>query len=171
MPIRKCFVLEWYGPFSYDELDKYVKENANLKFRFYAISGLCSRQRGEPIWQYCGITERLITQRFKDKDHKIKNITRDKEIWLGRFSNPMLSNNRNIIELVEHLIICSYELSLNEKKTKTFPKEPIGIFNLWFNKNKERRLRKICAVQKEMSDTIIFDGLHIWTGDKLKPWM
>lgn len=166
----KCFIIEWHGPFTYEYL-KNTPSDKIKDFRFYALSGCCKYQKGTPTWLYCGITERIITKRFKDKGHKISDITRNREIWLGRFSNPVFSRNRRNIELVEYLIISAYDLALNKKKTKSYPPSPVGIINIWYTKNGERRVNKTHVVQKELADTIFFDGINIWTSNKLKRWM
>ena len=167
MSIKKCFSIEWHGPFTEEDLKDELMKNKLADFRFYLLSGCRKYQHGDATWQYCGITERIVTNRFKDKNHKISTITRNKFIWLGKFGNKSFSKNRANIELIEHLIISAFLIDQNEKKTKSFPKEPIGIINLWFTKNGERRIRKVHKIQKDMSDVIVYDGYDIWYADKL----
>ncbi len=164
--MSRCYVIEWYGPFTEEELNSKYSKNELKDFRFYLLSGCKKRQRTS-TWQYCGITERLVTKRFKDKGHKISTILREQNIWLGKFSNKAYNRSRYNIELVEHLIISAFIIDQNDKKTKSYPKEPIGLINFWCTKNGKKRVRKLYQIQKDMSDVVIYDGDNIWYADKL----
>jgi hypothetical protein len=159
--LKKNFVIEWKGPyFNVEDIKEEDFQNS-----FYLISGLIKSQRGEPRVQYCGISHsRSVFSRLHDKKHKHKEVTRQKQIWIGKFSDDNLNSKENI-ELAEHLIVYYCGTELNEKKTKTVPKEPISIINRWKKTTGEFRQRRKYPVQ-DIDSIILYDGDSFWYAEK-----
>ncbi|MDD4703589.1 MAG: hypothetical protein EOM29_05715 [Bacteroidia bacterium] len=160
--LKKNFVIEWKGPF-YD-VDKLKDED--FQNSFYLISGLIKSQRGESRVQYCGISHsRSVCSRLHDKKHTQEKVTRNKQIWIGKFSDDKLNTKANI-ELAEHLIVYYCKPELNKKKTKTIPKEPISIINRWKKPSGEFWRRKQYPVQQHINSVVLYDGESFWYAEK-----
>ncbi|HBN04762.1 MAG TPA: hypothetical protein DD434_03095 [Bacteroidales bacterium] len=160
--LKKNFVIEWKGPYYCIED---IKEE-DFQNSFYLISGLQKSQRGESRVQYCGISYlRSVFSRLHDKKHKHEKVKRDKQFWIGQFSNSRLNTKENI-ELAEHLIIYYCGTELNEKKTKTIPKEPISIINRWKKPSGEFWRRRQYPVQQHINSVILYDGESFWYAEK-----
>lgn len=159
--LKKNFVIEWKGPYYCIED---IKEE-DFQNSFYLISGLQKSQRGESRVQYCGISYlRSVFSRLHDKKHKHEIVKRDKQFWIGKFSDKRL-NTKDNIELAEHLIIYYWGTELNEKKTKTLPKEPVSIINIWKKTSGEFWLRRDYPVQY-IDGVILYDGDSFWRAKK-----
>ena len=161
--IKKTYIIDWSGPYTIDNIKDYIDSAANC---IYLISGLQKYQRGSEQVQYCGITQRDVIERLEDEYHHIKEVPRDCQIWVGRFANPLFRRNRRNLELVEHLLIYYEKPYLNDKKTKSPPKEPVVVVNRWRDTNDKYRQRRLYAVQ-EIPDVIMFDGEEFWKADRL----
>lgn len=155
--LKKNFVIEWKGPY-YSIED--IKEE-DFQNSFYLISGLLKSQRGGPRVQYCGISHsRSVFSRLHDKNHKHERVTREKQIWIGEFSDSKLNTKENI-ELAEHLLVYYYGIELNQKKRKRLPKQPISIINRWKKITGEFRQRRKYPVQ-DIDSIILYDGDSFW---------
>ncbi|WP_279453606.1 hypothetical protein [Aeromonas veronii] len=82
MSSHTTVIVNWRGPFSYDE----IESNPDLGDGLYLATGKLKHKREETI-QYCGITEGSFIRRFKSH-HKLHNINRDKKILDRKNSIP-----------------------------------------------------------------------------------
>lgn len=156
--MNSTFIIEWVGPFfSLDELKEWEKvNNQSCDFNFYIITGKLKGKK--TITHYCGITDNQIGYiyfRFHDKTHKVHNLSRETNIWIGCLSNQK-QRTRNNIELCETMIISYWQPEENIKKRAYYPSIPVLLINRWFDTNKKLRTRVIYPAQK-LSDVIIYD--------------
>ena len=160
--IENCFVIEWKGPFyDIDQIRDEEFENS-----FYLITGKVPYQRTKSCIQYCGISKkRLVFKRLMDKDHTHNFINRDKQIWIGQFSNKNNNLDRHI-ELAETIIIYYWKPELNENKIEKPPKLPIGIINRWLTTSGNYR-KNIKYPAQQLDDVIMYDGENFWATKKL----
>lgn len=161
--LKRVFVIEWKGPF-YD-LESIKEED--FRNSFYLITGRLAYQRNFPEIQYCGISaKRTIYNRLSDKGHKHNKVTKEKQIWIGEFSNPKLNTTDNI-ELAESLIIYFWDPMLNCNKRTHPPKYPVSIINRW--KFQDGRFRKKRNEPAQMlADVIFYDGNDFLYAECLK---
>ena len=167
--ISKLFVIDWVGPFSeIEELKKWEKHNNTMRnYYFYIISGKPYNMRN--YRSYCGITQNkdgYVYKRYQcDPNHKIHTM-RDKEIWIGRFSDNS-AHSRSDIELCETMIVSYWQPELNNKKKSTYPSSNIVLINRWFKTDLVPRQNNIYIAQK-MSDLIILDESGIWGTERVR---
>lgn len=171
--IKELYVIEWMGP--YKSLDEICNREDTAKCCIYLITGHFSRESNGI--KYVGITKRLPEKRFSDKDHQKKQI-KEKQYWTGRFSVLSYNNlekprNRARAELVEHLII-RYLSSLpkvkilNDKKTKEYPKKPIGIISRWQKRyNDDARLNKP-SILRMLPDVLLYSDKGFRSAPKMR---
>ena len=159
--VENIFVIEWKGPY----IDIEQIKDEDFENSFYLITGRKSL-REELSIQYCGISKsRSVFKRLMDRDHKHNIIKKDKQIWIGQFSNKK-HNLYKWIELSESLIIYYWGPRLNYNKKKRPPKQPIGIINRWQKINGDYR-RNIAHSAQKLDDVIIYDGEFFWATNKL----
>jgi hypothetical protein len=154
--VENVFVIEWKGPF----YDVNQIRDEDFENSFYLITGKTKYQKQGPFIQYCGISKkRSVFKRLTDKNHKHNMITREKEIWIGQFSNTK-HNLHKWIELAESLIIYHWQVEQNVEKKNKAPKSPLGIINRWQTTNGEYRHNRVYPAQ-HLDDVIIFDGENL----------
>lgn len=164
--IKKTFVIEWKGPYSQEDIDEI--NDKSQSGCLYLISGLVKRQRGAPRLQYIGLSSRGAAIRFKDHDHKEKLIIREKQYWLGHFSNQRQEITQANLGLAESALIYTCQPPLNVKKKTYRPGKPVAVINRWMTCDGDYRERRIYPVQKTVPDVIVYDGESFWTCEQLK---
>ena len=156
MSEHNTIIINWKGPFTYDE----IQENPEMGNGLYLAAGKQKYERENSI-QYCGITEGSFARRFKDH-HKIPQITREQEFWLGEVSVPEKAT-RHYLEIAETLIIYFWQPALNERKKYTPPK-PTTVISYWLKKDGTPR-RKQMSIYKDLDDVLSWDGEYWRTGN------
>lgn len=163
--IKKTYVIEWKGPFSQDEID--VLDDKPGSGCLYLISGLVRYEHGTPKLQYIGLSTRGAAVRFKDYDHKENLVIREKEYWLGHFSNQRQETTKGNLELAEFALRYTCQPPLNEKKKSSRPGAPVAVINRWMTCDGLYREKRIHPVQKTVPDVIVYDGESFWTCERL----
>lgn len=167
--INKLFTIEWVGPFQDIESLIYWEKEHNTKsnYYFYIITGKPAYK--QIAQNYCGITQNkdgYVHKRFLNDSNHIIHLLRDKEIWIGKFSDNK-SHIRNDIELCETMLISYWQPELNIRKKSYYPDEYAAIINRWFKTNLEPREKCLYTAQT-MPDLIIYDGHSIWGTERIK---
>lgn len=157
MSEHTTIIVQWYGPYSYDE----VLDNPDWANGLYLATGKLPYEREATI-QYCGITEGSYSVRFKSH-HKIHEIKREQEFWLGEVSYPDEAS-RYFLEMAESIIVYFWQPTLNERKKLSIPK-PISLINQWYKKNGDIRYRQH-SLCKDLDDVLSWDGL-VWRSGNL----
>lgn len=126
--------VNWYGP--YWDLDE-VRAVARQDYGpgLYMCIGMRPYQR-KPSMQYIGIGDSVHT-RMKHDHHKLKEVTRDRAIWLGDIataepSGKKLKVTKATLDYAEWLHARFMQLPLNEKKTKALPPRSVTVLNRWW---------------------------------------
>ena len=160
MSSHTTIIVNWRGPFSYDE----IEENPDLANGLYLATGILKYRRKSTI-QYCGITEGSFIGRIKNH-HKVHKIAREQEFWIGTIDYPNKAT-RYYLEMAESIIVYFWQPELNERKKLSMPK-PISLINKWFKKDNSPRFiqHSMC---KELSDVISWDG-ELWRSGNLQVW-
>ncbi|MBP1593066.1 MAG: hypothetical protein H6Q12_84 [Bacteroidetes bacterium] len=165
------FVIKWIGPFfSIEDLKEWEKfYNQDYIFNFYIITGKLKGKR--LITKYCGITDTqrgYIHSRFYDKKHKVQNLSRETNIWIGCLTDQSLRTRENL-ELCETMIISFWQPEENTKKRAYYPSNPMVLINRWFDTKNKLRINAKYPSQ-ELSDVIIYDELNkgIYGTERLK---
>jgi hypothetical protein len=154
----KTIILNWSGPYSLAE----VREDRETGNGLYLLTGKRRYERNSTI-QYCGITEKTFSERFRNH-HKIFEITKEQKIWLAEVEYPK-NFDRGILEMAEKIIIWTWQLPSNDKK-KVSPSEPVTILHFWFNKNGKPRRNQV-SILKGFSDVLSWNG-KLWRSGNLK---
>lgn len=158
--MTKAALINWYGPYTFEEM----KEEKEWGDGIYLVTGKLKYKKKADI-HYCGITERNFYGRFK-RNSKLEKIERDKEFWVGEIDYPN-QHKRDILELIENLIIYYWQPELNEKKKRKVPEE-VTIINKWFTQNEEVRYEQAPIVEY-LTDVISWDG-ETWRAGNLEVW-
>lgn len=166
---NKFYTIEWFGPFyDIESLINWEEQyNNEFNFFFYIITGKPINKQN--IRGYCGITMNktgYIYKRYISDPNHIVHYLRDKEIWIGRFSEKK-KYKREEIELCETMLISYWQPELNIRKKSYYPNECITIVNRWFKPSFEAREKCIYTAQT-IPDLIIYDGKSIWGTDKIR---
>lgn len=151
--------LNWRGPYSLDEVCELDSGNG-----LYLLTGKRSYERNEQI-QYCGITEGLYRNRFK-QHHKIPKIIKDLGIWLGEVVYPQ-KHTRTHLETAEAIVIYFWQPNLNERK-KVCPPRPTVLMSHWFKKDNSPRFNQL-SIYTDLPDVLCWDG-ELWRSGNLKVW-
>lgn len=170
MPKHLMISLDWYGPYDLEKASKAAKLEYNQAL--YMCIGLRRHQR-TPSLQYIGIGEHVHT-RMKEDHHKLKEVTRSRQIWLGEVSSAEPSGRRTkvrraTLDYAEWLHARFLDLPLNESKTKSLPPRSVTVLNRWFQTDYETLRRK--RPHRDWPDLIDFPdyGLParlIWFGGR-----
>ncbi|MFI3220430.1 MAG: hypothetical protein QX189_15120 [Methylococcales bacterium] len=147
--------IHWYGPYFLDEVNEFDAGNG-----LYLLTGKRKYQREEEI-QYCGITEKSFSNRFKNH-HKIPEIVNDLNIWLGEVAYPS-KPSRIHLETAEAIVIYFLQPSINERK-KCKPPIPTTLISHWFKRNDEPRFNQL-SIYKNLHDVLSWDGEYWRTGN------
>ncbi len=148
-------LIQWRGPFTIDEVINQDSGNG-----IYLLVGKQKYERETSI-QYCGITEGNFGVRLA-KHHKLPEINRDLEIWLGNIEYPS-AHTRTHLETAESIIVYFWQPSLNERK-KFNPPRPTTVISHWFKKNGDIRFNQM-NIYKGLHDVLCWDGYYWRTGN------
>lgn len=164
--INNIFIIEWYGPFKDEKsLNSWEKEHTNEKgFGIYFISGKPANKKYPR--SYVGITlnrDGIISKRYStDTNHQIHQL-KEKEIWIGRFSDRK-KHKRADFEICESALISYMQPELNIRKKDYYPKENLSIINRWFTTELQPRQRRIYLAQMT-PDLLLIDDTGVWISD------
>lgn len=153
---HNTIIIKWQGPYNYSEIEA-LKDKGN---GLYLASGKVKYQREDSFIQYCGITEGSFFNRLK-KHHKIWEINREQEFWLGELLVP--NATRHFLEMAEKLIIYFWQPNLNNRKKVLLPKSTT-VINYWFKKDGSPRKNQM-NIYRELPDVLSWDGEHWRTGN------
>lgn len=126
--------VNWYGPYwDLDEVRRIARNE--WEHALYMCIGMRPYQRRATM-QYIGIGGTVHT-RMKHDHHKLREVTRDRAIWLGEIataepSGKRLKATKTTLDYAEWLHARFMQLPLNEKKTKALPPRSVTVLNRWF---------------------------------------
>ncbi|WP_373777126.1 hypothetical protein [Glaesserella sp.] len=149
-------LIHWFGPFTLDEV---INSDWGREKGLYIATGKTKGSRSDSSIQYCGITDRPYSNRFKNHD-TLPNITRELQIWLGDVVvSPYPSRNSTKLKEPERLLTyyLDFELNLLNKKNLNSKPEIGTLVNYWFKKDRTLRARKPIEMN-DLPDVISWDG-------------
>jgi hypothetical protein len=160
MKSHKTIILNWQGPYKFEELSKFT----HLENGLYLATGKLKHKQITEI-QYCGITEGSLAKRIANH-HKVDQINRKQRFWLAQVQYPKRAT-RNILELAETIIIYFWQPELNERKKVGDPM-PVTVINQWLKKDGTPRYiqHTLC---KDLDDVLSWDG-ELWRTGNLGVW-
>ena len=128
-----AIIVDWYGPYA-------SRQSAIVASRDFAGPGLYLAAGKRPYErsrkiQYVGITKHLTT-RLSRPHHKLAQITRDAEYWLGEVGSVGIPGRKakvtdRRLDLAEWAHSHFLALPLNERKRK-LPDAPVTVLNRWW---------------------------------------
>lgn len=138
MPKHLMIAVDWFGPYDLDSAWEAAK--SDYGHALYMCLGRQPYQRSTTL-QYVGIGNNVHT-RLNEDHHKLRKVTREREIWLGEIataepSGKKLKVTRATLDYAEWLHARFLQLPLNEKKTKTLPSRSVTVLNRWFKTDYE----------------------------------
>lgn len=163
--------VHWFGP--YRSLDE-ARAAAKVDYAdgLYVCLGKQARERNTAI-QYIGLGRTLHT-RLKETHHKLRYITREREIWLGEIataepSGKRLKVTKATLDYAEWLHARFLGLPLNEAKTKGLPSRSVTVLNRWFGTDYVRPRER--RPHRDWPDLIDFPGYDlparaVWFGSR-----
>jgi len=149
--------INWYGPYMQEQVDAIEDGNG-----LYLLTGKRKYQRDDPKIQYFGITERPFRERLNNYHHKLSEITKELEIWLGYIEYPT-EYSRAHLEMAETILVYFWQPELNERKKINIP-SPITIVSHWFKPDGNARINQR-SIYRDLPDVISWDGYHWRTGN------
>ncbi|NIC06554.1 hypothetical protein [Billgrantia bachuensis] len=150
--------LHWRGPYLLEEVCR-----SDIGNGLYLLTGKRKYERNEQI-QYCGITESLYKNRFK-QHHKIFEITRDLGVWLGEVVYPQ--EHSYSLEIAESIIVYFWQPNLNERK-RIYPPRPTALLSHWFKNDGAPRYNQL-SIYADLHDVLCWDG-ELWRSGNLRVW-
>ena len=154
-----AIVIDWFGPYKSIEEAK-IAMNSDYVDGLYMAIGKTAYQRGKPTLQYVGISKNLKT-RVNNKQHKICQISKLNEIWLGEVASTGIAGKKRQatdlrLDLAEWCHSYFLQLPKNDKKTINPPKYPVTVLNRWWFKDYEKKRER--RPHSEWPDIIDFIG-------------
>lgn len=134
MPQKHLMIaVDWYGPYSLQ--DAKVAAEQFWGAGLYLAMGKCAYERRLAI-QYVGIGK-AVHARLTEQHHKLKKITKERQVWLGEISTAEPSGRKIKVtqaglDYAEWLHARFLKLPLNDKKTKSLPPRSVTVMNRWF---------------------------------------
>lgn len=132
--------VNWFGPF-WGELEA-IRAVARRDWDdgLYVCIGKRPYQRRDTI-QYIGIGSPLHT-RLHDGHHKLPEVTRSRQLWLGEIatsepSGKRLKATKATLDYAEWLHARFMQLPLNSMKTKSLPARSVTVLNRWWKTDYE----------------------------------
>lgn len=174
--LKEIYAIDWMGP--YDSVEEIKDREGSEECCIYLITGRLFHNGPLGI-RYVGITKRFVGNRLCDKDHLQKQAKiKDKQFWAGRFSISRYNNlnpkaRRNRAERVESLLVryltnVSKIKMINDKKSLSDPRKPIGIINRWQKKNRVEGRYNKPSILSRLPDTLLYIDKEFFAADKLK---
>lgn len=151
--------VNWQGPYSLEEVCE-----SDMRNGLYLLTGKRRYERNDQI-QYCGITEGLYRNRFR-QHHKAFEITREQKIWLGSVAYP-IEHTRTHLEIAEAIIVYFWQPNLNERK-KFRPPRPTALISHWFKQDGSPRFNQM-SIYSDLHDVLCWDG-ELWRSGNLRVW-
>ena len=138
---KNVYLIRWYGPF---KTPKEVKEFENehehtFKCSLYLLHGKLKHAKSREHY-YCGMSEREIFARLRDKGHHIEEIKdRLNSIYVGRISNVKRLNSE-CIRLAENIITAVLANEVGDKQILNkinmyYPNTNVYVINEWWDKD------------------------------------
>ncbi|MBL3674407.1 hypothetical protein [Paracoccus aerius] len=168
--------INWFG--SYDLRGAYQAASSDFGAALYLCMGKRKHQRNKSL-QYIGIGQDVRT-RLRETHHKLKYVSRDREIWLGEISTAEPSGRRlkvtpATLDYAEWAYARFFDLPLNEKKSTGLPKRSFTVLNRWWHTDYERS--RVQRPHRDWPDLIDYPGddlpvRKVWFGgrqEKLLP--
>lgn len=129
--------IDWYGPFK-SLTEARAAAKLNWQHGLYLCTGMTAYQRKVQL-QYIGIGKDIQT-RLTDEHHKLKLVTRSRQIWLGEAVTAEPSGRthkvtRATLDYAEWVHARFMRLPLNDKKTKQVPPRSVTVLNRWWKAN------------------------------------
>jgi len=131
-------VLDWYGPYNYEEALKAAREN--FSDGVYLCTGKIKSAQGKPKIQYVGIAGKELKTRVGDNHHKLKMVTRERQLWFGEIGSLVppgkkAKKTNASLDFAEWALVYFLQPPLNSKKKKNPPKRPVTVLNRWWRKD------------------------------------
>jgi len=166
----KTIHVNWYGPFTLDEVDEAAEQVSKEERRDksslhgYGLYAWTGRKIGQHTavgagLHYIGITEDRYTNRFSDENHKYRKLVRsEKKIWLGKIQGQEVVT-RSDLEAAESIFVSYLHPSLNATKLN-LPKFSCTVISKFCKKDMEpyQRIPSIISIIPEL---VIWDGKNI----------
>jgi hypothetical protein len=163
-------VIEWYGPYCFDEAKEAARENYDDGL--YMVVGK-RKNKQKNLMQYVGIASELDS-RLSKNHHKIPEVTREQVIWLGEVISPRSPGRKlkvtdKMLDLIEWAHVYFLQLPLNNKKKTNPPDREIIVYNRWWHRNFETQYIKRPHI--DWPDIIDYQGTKlnsklVWFGGK-----
>lgn len=133
-------VLDWYGPYSYAEA--LIAAKSEFYDGMYLCIGKVKGQHGKKTIQYVGIAGTELKTRVSDNHHKLRLVTRERELWFGEIGSlgvpgQNAKKTNASLDFAEWALVYFLQPRLNNKKTKSPPKRPVTVLNRWWRKDFE----------------------------------
>jgi hypothetical protein len=139
-------VINWFGPYTYEEAIKAAK--TDYDDGLYVVIGREPNQKKDRF-QYIGIANNLH-QRLLQQKGLFNAFSQKCELWLGesastRIPGKKIGNKNPAIDLAESAHIYFLQPPLNVNKSVYPPKSEITVVNRWWNTDYDtpRKLRPI----------------------------
>lgn len=170
MPQKHLMIaVDWYGPYSLDEAQGIAESVPGPGL--YLCIGRCAYERKKRI-QYIGIGKTVHT-RLVPEHHKLKLVTKERQIWLGEVSTAEPSGRKMKVtqaglDYSEWLHARFLQLPLNEKKTKKVPPRSVSVMNRWFRPDMVARRNRPHADWPDLIDYPAWEmpARAVWFGGR-----
>ena len=169
-----AIIVDWYGPYTFDDARVAAKED--YADGLYLVIGKKKGERSRRI-QYVGVSNNL-SQRVSNGHHKIHEVTRDREFWLGEIGSIGLPGKKRSviderIDLAESAHAFFLQPPLNDRKTYYAPRKPLTVLNRWWRRDYETAWKR--RPHKDWPELIDFTGIEygarlVWFGGRVERW-
>ena len=170
VPLHLMISIDWFGPYNLESAAKAA--SSDFGAALYLCIGKRKFQKDQSL-QYIGIGNDVRT-RLKNDHHKLKHVSRDRQIWLGEISTAEPSGRKlkvtpATLDYSEWAYARFFDLPLNEKKTIGLPERSFTVLNRWWHKDYERSRKN--RPHKDWPDLIDYPGYDfpvrkVWFGGR-----
>lgn len=166
----KAYMVSWYGPFhSIEEMEEWQGKQG-IDFCLYLIQG--KKPKAKIYSYYCGQTRRSVPERFKDRNHHIKEIPNRRSIWIGAFENR---HNEQDIDIAENMFIDllwgQFGIQCLNKQSLYFQEHNFNVLFICKWHNPKRYKQPECSLKLVLPEVIVYFAStnEIKIAQKLRP--
>ena len=161
--------IDWYGPYCLDAAKSAAE--GDYDGGLYLCIGKTRGQHHRRL-QYIGKSNEKLHARLSGNHHKLKNVTRERKIWLGEIATGNVPGRKKhatpqSLQMAEWATARFLKLPLNDNLSESLPSRPVTVLNRWWKTDyKTPRFKRPHPEWPDMIDFLGADyrARNVWFG-------